>query len=138
MTYSRWIEMDIPTTTFQSKQIVYLYGTPRLVATAQAKRAKKEIEKHFAYNKPNAPIRGQITVTLCFFFPAPKSHNWNKTGKEFVDKTTKPDIDNLCKGFIDAMVATGWIENDQSICSLHATKYMHQGLRGVHCMVEAK
>lgn len=130
--------MDIPTTTFQSKQIVYVGGTPRLVATAQAKRAKKKIEKQLAVSKPNAPFAGRITLKLCFFFSAPKSHNWKKAGTDCADKTTKPDIDNLCKGFIDAMVATGWIENDQSICCLQAKKYMHQDLRGVHCTVQAK
>lgn len=138
MTYARFIEMEIPTTTFQSKQIVYISGRPTLVATSQAKRAKKIIEEALLLHRPDQPAKGSICVLLDFYFDAPKAHKWQKEDKDYAHKTTKPDIDNLCKGFIDAMVSTGWIENDQSVTKLYASKYMHKSLRGVNVSVDTK
>lgn len=138
MTYTRFIEMNIPTTTFQSKQIVYVGSSPRLVSTRESKRAKKLIETALLIHRPEKPAKGSICVSLDFYFPPPKSHRWKPEDNELADKTTKPDLDNLCKGFIDAMVKSGWIENDQSVTSLNASKYMHKSLRGVNVSVRVK
>ena len=58
-------------------------------------------------------------VSLIFYIPMPKS--WSKKKREEMlgkPHKQKPDIDNLCKAFLDAL-----LEEDSFVFSLTAEKY---------------
>lgn len=83
-----------------------------------------------AYQGP--PLEGPIRVDVCFVFPRPKSRPpWIAKGSYWetewkggyrVPKITKPDRDNLDKGFLDALEGLLWVDDSQ-VCAGEPTKF---------------
>ena len=72
-----------------------------------------------------------IAVTLAFRFPRLKAH-FNSKGaiKDNAPtfKTTKPDIDKLCRAVLDAITISGAIRDDSQCYALTAVKiYCNEG-----------
>lgn len=66
-----------------------------------------------------------IQVTLIFKFPRLKAHFNSKGGlksKAPAFKTTKPDIDKLCRAVLDAITLSGVIRDDALCFSIEAQK----------------
>jgi len=93
--------------------------------SAKDKKATKLIiHKHI----PQSLLRGAIVLHLHFFCKRPKYHY--RTGKyshlindkhKLVFKTSKPDIDNLVKYYMDCMTNMIW-EDDCQIVQLSCSK----------------
>tara|TARA_Y100000401_G_scaffold1911_1_gene1397 strand:- start:716 stop:1087 length:372 start_codon:yes stop_codon:yes gene_type:complete len=60
-------------------------------------------------------IDGSLHVIIEFYFKGPK--------KGIQYRTKKPDIDNLCKSFLDSLQDYGAFLDDSQIVKLTATKY---------------
>lgn len=64
-------------------------------------------------------ITGPIVVSICFYFPRPKSH-FNSKGEikpnTPIYHTSKPDRDNLDKCVLDALTQIGAWEDDAQVC----------------------
>ena len=86
-----------------------------------------QIAKH----RPNLPLDGDISLKLVFYMPRPKHHY--RTGKyahllredykDVVYHSFVPDIDNLCKFYMDLLQGKhGMICDDSQICILQAEK----------------
>ena len=76
--------------------------------------------KHFAAD----PIGKSLAMQLNFRLPRPRSH-FGKDGLKPsapVLPTGKPDIDNLAKAVIDALVGVGVLDDDCLVCLLTVTK----------------
>jgi len=70
----------------------------------------------------------QISIKIDFFFEYPKS--WSKKKKESTKwHTSKPDIDNLCKGVLDALNGVAY-KDDAQVCFVCAQKQyaIHSGI----------
>jgi Holliday junction resolvase RusA-like endonuclease len=119
MTYQKFIPMEVPRTTFQAKMPVRIGEHARIIDKPAAQAMKKQLYLLFYQHRPEQVLKGPMIVRLRFIFQAAKSPKF----QGLRPRVRKPDIDNLSKGFIDAMVKGQWIENDQSICKLSATKW---------------
>ena len=119
MTYSKFIPMEVPRTTFQAKMPVRIGCFARIIDKPEAKAMKRQIYSLLYDERPPNIATGPTIVSLDFYFQPAKSDRC----KILSPRPKKPDIDNLCKGFLDAMVKAEWIENDQSVVSLQARKW---------------
>ena len=92
---------------------------------------KKMLWLQIAKHKPKIPFAGQISLTIRFTMPRPKSHY--RTGKyshllkenckHMVYHTFKPDADNLVKMIADVIQGKDrFIVDDSQICILYAEK----------------
>lgn len=76
--------------------------------------------------RPETIISGPIRIILDFIFPRTKSMVWKNKPMVRVAKSTKPDIDNLCKSVFDALNGILFVDDSQ-ICECHASKYIASG-----------
>ena len=110
---------------------VYDAGTAEGWKSSVAIAAKSHI--------PASPLDDVLTVTLEFKLPRPKSHlnskgSLNKNAP--ILHRSKPDLDNLAKGVLDAMTQIGFWTDDGLISSLKITKrYTDCGDHGPGCLI---
>jgi Holliday junction resolvase RusA-like endonuclease len=100
------------------------YPSPRPRATARGGFASVYMPKEYMTYKadvqkllPKLLLTGAIMIDFTFCFEMPKS--WSKKKKsEMMDKhhTQKPDWDNLCKTYMDAMNNIVYTDDGQSSC----------------------
>ena len=64
-------------------------------------------------------------VSIKFFYPHTKDSKREsvKTGNAFIDKCTRPDLDNLCKSVLDCLVDGGALKDDGLVHHLSLIKY---------------
>ena len=65
-----------------------------------------------------APRDTGIEVYVDFFFDKPKS-----TGKKVIHKTTKPDLDKLLRGILDALTGVAYVDDSQVIRSAQSKQF---------------
>ena len=83
---------------------------------------------------PKHPLEGALSDSMTFSMPRPKSHyrtgRYSHLLKSDAPKlhTSKPDIDNMAKFYLDALSGTFW-KDDAIVCALEVTKvYSEEGL----------
>lgn len=113
-----------PTGTAQQKGASVIHGKihfyEKACVTAQRDIYRLAIRKY----APEFPLDGPITLKIAFIYPELKTKKL-KDRWEWV--TTKPDLDNLVKLFIDALADEGFFRDDSQIASLHLMKFRSQG-----------
>ena len=68
------------------------------------------------------PIDKASSVVVQYVFSRPKSTKKSQTQR--APKTTKPDIDNLIKSTLDALVQAGVMKDDNIVTEIRASKYI--------------
>lgn len=121
MRYHKVITMEIPRTTFQAKMPVEAGGRAMIITKPEAKAARQHILRNLQKSAPKNILKGPYIIILKFFFKAPKSRI--KKIQNPSPMIVKPDIDNLQKWFLDCLVDARWIENDQQVYDIKATKH---------------
>lgn len=111
--------MDPPKTTAQTRAVtVGRDGKPRFYEPEALKQAKEKITAHMAAFQPVEPLTGPLRLTVKWLFQGrPQkgaAHAW---------KTTRPDVDNLCKLLLDCMTRLKFWKDDSQVCSLIAEKF---------------
>lgn len=120
----RFICAEVPTATLQQAKAYY---NPKLHRVAMyepqnVKDAKKLYENKLRPFRPTEPIEGPKKITIEFAMGI-KSEK-----KKGTWKTTRPDIDNMCKILLDRMTALRFFNDDSEIVSLTASKrYVEEG-----------
>lgn len=84
-----------------------------------------------------APLRGNLELSLLFVLPRPQSMVWKSKAMPRAPHTKKPDLDNLCKSPIDALLGRVWAD-DSIISSVHATKCIASGDEQPHVEIEVR
>lgn len=98
---------------------------------AKSAAYRKRIATLLQYaRRGQTPISGPVKLTLYYYRARPKS---NKSPQPIV----KPDLDNLAKQTIDALVDAGVIYDDGQVCALMAVKAWATKTAGVDVAVEA-
>lgn len=69
------------------------------------------------------PMPGAVSVGVTFWFPRPQSMIWKTKPMLAVVKTTKPDLDNLAKGVLDALQHHAF-GDDSRVCELRLSKWI--------------
>lgn len=93
--------------------------------------AKKWSQAATLLLKAEAARRGHQMVTdacyvyVKFYYPHTKESKREavRGGYTVVDKSTRPDLDNLAKGVLDCLVDAGVLKDDGLICQLNLCKY---------------
>lgn len=68
------------------------------------------------------PFTGPVAVTLTFHMPMPKSRPAKIRRLGTIWSSVRPDIDKLARSTLDALTASGIIDDDARVARLHATK----------------
>ena len=95
-------------------------GTGRIYTPSKTAKALAQI-KHIvsaqmeANKTPQIVEKTPVFVSLVFVHNRPKNH---KKTSDRSPKTTKPDIDNLAKSYLDGMVKGGLLADDNQITLL--------------------
>lgn len=111
----------------------FLYFPTMPRGTAQMKRYNGRTQTYFKDKKlrateqefymalkphaPKTPSDKPIELHIWFYFDVKEKKKWNQP------KTSKPDVDNFCKTFIDQMTQCGFWTDDSQITDLHVEKY---------------
>lgn len=97
---------------------------PRMVRS-DAWAGRKSVAEYWAYkdrlNLLAKQKRYKIGDTLDILFRLPMPESWSKKKKAKMNKQyhkQKPDLDNLVKGFTDALMP-----EDKSLCEINASKF---------------
>lgn len=69
------------------------------------------------------PMPGAVSVGLTFWFPRPQAMQWKTKPMLAEVKTTKPDLDNLAKGVLDALQNHAF-GDDSRVCELRLSKWI--------------
>lgn len=80
-----------------------------------------ETEKQFYLalrpHAPKQPTELPIRLHIWFYFDVKDKKKWG------LPKTSKPDVDNFAKSFIDQMTKCGYWQDDSQITDLHIEKF---------------
>jgi len=102
----------------------YFLGKPRMTR-ADTWKKRPCVTKYWAYKdrlvEAASKVGYKVGDDLDIMFSIAMPPSWsNKKREEFLNKPhqQKPDIDNLCKGFLDCLM-----KDDSRVWHLNATKY---------------
>jgi Holliday junction resolvase RusA-like endonuclease len=75
------------------------------------------------------PIADTVRVSIVAMMPRPKSRPrnvsaWQWNGGGFVKRIQKPDVDNIAKAALDALVEGGVIVDDTQVVELYVSRMM--------------
>lgn len=112
--------MDKMPTTRQQKGIKVVKGQVR--SYNRGNTANYELQKNLLMNKPKVPFDKGVAVTLKVYFVY-GTKDKKKWGKR---KITRPDGDNLMKGFQDYMQHYRYFMDDAQIASLIVDRFWGQ------------
>ena len=112
--------MDKMPTTRQQKGIKVVKGQVR--SYNRGNTANYELQKNLLMNKPKAPFDKGVAITLkvYFIYGTKDKKKWGKR------KTTRPDGDNLMKGFQDYMQLYRYFIDDAQIAPLIVDRFWGQ------------
>lgn len=112
-----------PAATAQQKRLVSVGGKPRFFKSAQQSEAESLFMALLLPYKPSAPIPAPVDVEVRITWPYLKGtpKRIRESGVK-VAHTSRPDLDNWAKGFIDLLVSLRFIEDDAHIGRLVLSK----------------
>lgn len=118
-----FIECIPATTTRQANQQIFKTKTGRyfLGKTSKGKKAEEEMRQLFMMFRPPKPTSKPVRLFIRFQFPFNKTAPKKLKALKNVPRTTRPDIDNLTKGVLDAMNEL-FFDDDSQVYDLHVTK----------------
>lgn len=68
------------------------------------------------------PLDGPLKVSITFRFPMPQSRSAVVRRTGWAWRSTKPDLDKLCRAVCDSLTTSGLIADDARIVQLYAEK----------------
>jgi Holliday junction resolvase RusA-like endonuclease len=86
-----------------------------------------------AYDGP--PHDGPVAIRAEFVFPRPSHMIWKTKAMNRSYKATRPDIDNICKGVLDALNRLAFVDDGQ-VFFMTATKLLAAGNEQPHTYIE--
>lgn len=95
------------------KRVPYVHHFKKAKVWAMRSLFEWELKKY----RPSMPVENPVRLFIVFYFDVKERSKWGRC------KTTKPDLDNFAKEFIDAMVSIGFFKDDALIYDLHIKKY---------------
>lgn len=117
MSISFFIELEkIPKTTAQQKKVRVVNNIPIFYDHPNLKLAKSIFIKELSKYKPQKQLTGALSLKIFWQFEK------TKKSKDGEYKITRPDLDNLNKGFQDCLTKTGFFKDDAQIVELYTTK----------------
>lgn len=115
---SFYIRCDPPRSTAQQQKTTCVGGKPRKYDPPQLRAAKQSILAMVTPYAPDEPLTGPLKITIKWCYPLRKSEPKKRRElAEFKDLpcNTRPDVDNLQKGFFDQMTKAGFWQDDSQL-----------------------
>jgi Holliday junction resolvase RusA-like endonuclease len=110
------IQGDPPTVTAQQKGVMVRAGRPMFFTKKKVKDAQDALVLQLRQFKPRQPVEFPVLIKIKFAFRVTKARPNERI------HAVRPDLDNLCKGVLDALVPAGWIADDALVDQLVAEK----------------
>ena len=104
--------------TNQQKGVKNING--KLVTYDRKGTKNQELVMNLVQNRPNVPFLDKnipLKLSVTFFYAIKQKKKWG------LQKTTKPDLDNLLKNLQDYMTKLGYYADDSQICWLEVKKF---------------
>lgn len=112
--------------TAQNKRAMSLPGKGgiRFFHTKAHQQAMDALAKALAPHRPPSAFVGPLELWLTLVFPYRKTEKAaiRHAGK-LIPHTTRPDIDNLAKGYIDALMHARILAEDGLVAAMHLSKW---------------
>jgi Holliday junction resolvase RusA-like endonuclease len=83
------------------------------------KAAKEDLARQLLPYKPAEPYKGPLNVWIVWKF---SRKSWDNKEQKTSFRTTRPDLDNLCKGCADVLTSLGFWADDSEVCEYHLAK----------------
>lgn len=113
MTVKFFYEAKLPTSTAQQRQF---FGNGKSALPASAKKARAFWIALMEKYKPEKPLEGPVQIEVIF--------TWERKNQKTEEpKITRPDLDNLSKLVLDAMVKAEYFKDDSQVVKLDLQKY---------------
>jgi Holliday junction resolvase RusA-like endonuclease len=107
---------DPPTVTAQQKGVFVRGGKPMFFTKKKVKDAQDALVLQLRQFKPRQPVEFPVLVKIKFAFRVTKSRPHERV------HAVRPDLDNLVKIILDALVPAGWLADDALVDQLVAEK----------------
>jgi len=130
MTTEFFMPMIPPTKTHQQKKARCVNGKPVLYEPAELKAVRSKLTAHLGQHVPECKYTGAVRLMVKWLFPVTGKH---KNGEY---KTTKPDLDNLMKLFLDCCTTVGFWSDDNLVASLVVEKFWAD-VPGIYVCIES-
>jgi Holliday junction resolvase RusA-like endonuclease len=114
------INGEPPRVTAQQKGVFIARGKPFFYTKQKIKDVSRRLIEHMTPHAPTRPIDCPciVEVTYVWSFRAK-----DKFREGIVPHVERPDVDNLIKLVLDAMVEAKWIVDDSQVYQLRVSKY---------------
>lgn len=86
----------------------------------------KSVCRLMASSRVPKPMSGPVAVEMAFYFPRPSNKVWKTKPMPREVKTTKPDLDNICKAVMDSLNGVCWVD-DAQVCKITLSKWIVAG-----------
>jgi Holliday junction resolvase RusA-like endonuclease len=109
-------------------------GKARVYDPGTAEGWKGQVALAAREHLPSIPIDTAAGVHLRFLLPRPRGHYGKRGLRPSAPEhhVSTPDVDNLAKAVLDALVEIGFLRDDGQVRMLHVTKDYAQGTPGCH------
>jgi len=119
------IEMEPPRTTSQGKRIA---RTAKGIKVFRSPEHERDIGRLRAALRPHKPVvaaLGALGLTLTYVYPLNAAERAKARGMGGTTRWhhTRPDCDNIAKGFIDVLQELGFFANDSQVAQLTVEKF---------------
>lgn len=95
--------------TAQQKRVTYANGKPHFYYPEKLQESYNAYLNDVWPYRPEKPLEGPLQLHISFYFGTKDKKRWGKA------KPTKPDTDNLIKGFKDVLTAAGFWKDDAQV-----------------------
>ena len=118
------IDVNPPKTTAQQKGARIAGKFIQFFKKKKVREAEKLFTALFKPYAPTVPMKGNLKLTMEWFFPYRKSEKKSivREGR-IIPHTVRPDLDNLEKLPIDTLTKLGFWRDDAQVYDKHTTKY---------------
>ena len=117
-----------PTVTAQDHHRVSVskHGKVSVYRDKTLQDARQILEKAFMPYAPSTPLEGPLSVTIGLYYPYRKCDSAAAKDGATVWKVTRPDLDNLAKELLDALVSCGFFADDSLVADFHMYKVLYK------------
>jgi len=130
-----WLPCVPPTTTAQQKGAFVAGGKVRFFTKKKVAQAQGSIIALLQHFMPDTPYEGPLRVSICWDFPFRKSESKARRKLAPLHIPSRPDVDNLAKGMLDAMTTLAFWRDDSQIADLRLIKRWNEP-SGIRVFIE--
>lgn len=112
-----------PTATAQHKGAVRVGNGIRFFEKKEVRSAREQLMGMLRPHVPADPFEGELSVCVQFVWPHLKSSTKGVKERCLVPLTTRPDVDNLVKMFLDVMTQMSFWKDDGQVWNLTVRKW---------------